>query len=330
MAGRTPRFPSLSAAVLLGLLAPGDPQALSKPVESDRLDVEIPLDVRSPLPDNAAPTLAPDEAPRGKRIAFLGISMEEVPWKLRREMELEPGEGVFVREVLPDTAAAAAGLQALDIVLRLNDTPLRGRMHMSRVIQELRLGDKVEVEVLRGGQRLKLKAVLGERLMPEAEALARRQIMFNEPFPLDIVPPQVGDDLDGMNQLHRRLLERQRLLLQRLERDLPDDDLPDEARAELQAIRDMLRQRLRDLDPPGAPDQPDANDPLPQPRDGFHLRRMMDDGRHRITLVINGRDRHLKALDAFGKVLFDGPINTAEEKAKIPKEIAAKIKALEP
>ena len=55
-----------------------------------------------------------------------------------------------------------------------------------------------------------------------------------------------------------------------------------------------------------------------------------NDGEHTLTVTRRGEGkRHLTAKDKRGKVVFDGPIDTKDERAKVPGEIAEKLKQLE-
>jgi hypothetical protein len=52
------------------------------------------------------------------------------------------------------------------------------------------------------------------------------------------------------------------------------------------------------------------------------------DGEHTLTLTTTDGDRRLVAKDAAGKTLFDGPVNTEEERKAVPPEIAPKLQAM--
>ena len=53
------------------------------------------------------------------------------------------------------------------------------------------------------------------------------------------------------------------------------------------------------------------------------------DGEHTLTLKVVDGDQTLTVKDHDGKVLFDGPINTEEERKKIPDDIAAKLERMQ-
>jgi len=55
----------------------------------------------------------------------------------------------------------------------------------------------------------------------------------------------------------------------------------------------------------------------------------MADGEHTLTLTITDGKKHLVAKDKDGKVLFEGPIQTPEEREKVPPEIREKLEKME-
>jgi len=61
---------------------------------------------------------------------------------------------------------------------------------------------------------------------------------------------------------------------------------------------------------------------------GFSL--SMADGEHTLTVEQRDGKRHLVAKDADGKVLFDGPITTEEERQRVPEEIRKKLDCMDP
>jgi hypothetical protein len=54
------------------------------------------------------------------------------------------------------------------------------------------------------------------------------------------------------------------------------------------------------------------------------------DGSHIITLTTHGdADRHIRIADLDGKVVYEGPLNTPEEHARVPSECRKKVAAIE-
>ena len=65
--------------------------------------------------------------------------------------------------VLKDSPADKAGVKENDIVLEINGNKLDEKNEMADIIQKLKVGDEIEMSVMRKDQTMKLKTVLEER-----------------------------------------------------------------------------------------------------------------------------------------------------------------------
>lgn len=74
-----------------------------------------------------------------------------------------PGPGVKVLEVTEDSGAAAAGLRAGDVILKLNGRVISGLLEMRNALENIEPNAKVNIEMKRGGVVRTLSAVLGNR-----------------------------------------------------------------------------------------------------------------------------------------------------------------------
>jgi S1-C subfamily serine protease len=86
--------------------------------------------------------------------AFLGIEGTDV---------FLGDAGAIITEVLPDSAAAAAGLQVDDRVVAVDGDPVRSMEEFARLIRSHQPGDQITLEVVRGEETLQLSATLGTR-----------------------------------------------------------------------------------------------------------------------------------------------------------------------
>jgi len=92
------------------------------------------------------------------RRAYLGVSAQDLPLLRRvvRHFALPHESGARVESVARDSPAALAGMREGDIIVALGDTPIAGVDDLQRVLTGGRIGDPVEVTVLRRDQRLAL------------------------------------------------------------------------------------------------------------------------------------------------------------------------------
>jgi len=106
------------------------------------------------IEDEGAPTGHPGGAPTGgERRASLG-TMPDFGFS---------GPGVRVQQVMPESAAEAAGLLDGDILVAFDGEPVTDLRGYSALLKGKNPGDSVEVTVLRDGEEVTVSAVLGER-----------------------------------------------------------------------------------------------------------------------------------------------------------------------
>lgn len=80
-----------------------------------------------------------------------------------RAQAADPGDGIVIASVEPDSPAAEAGAVRSDILLAIDDQILEDRGDLLRCLDELEPGDEVELKVLHGDDQRTLTATLGER-----------------------------------------------------------------------------------------------------------------------------------------------------------------------
>lgn len=83
--------------------------------------------------------------------AYLGVMMDPV----------NEQEGIALREIMPGSAAAKAGLRAGDIILAVDKEDMTGLMEMKTLLQRLQPGSEIIVSYKRGNVRKKTKVELG-------------------------------------------------------------------------------------------------------------------------------------------------------------------------
>jgi S1-C subfamily serine protease len=75
---------------------------------------------------------------------------------------LDRVQGAWIETVYAETPAAAAGLRANDVILRLDNTPIRNENHLINMISALPPGQRVQLQVWRSRQTLTLDATIGD------------------------------------------------------------------------------------------------------------------------------------------------------------------------
>src|SRR5205823_11617840 len=75
----------------------------------------------------------------------------------------ENGEGVRIREVVPDSPAAKAGLKEGDVIAKLGGKAMADVAEFLRAVGARKPGDVLALEVRRGDKDTTVKATLGQR-----------------------------------------------------------------------------------------------------------------------------------------------------------------------
>ena len=88
--------------------------------------------------------------------AVLGIKGGTVTAELDKEKDLGTVDGVYVSEVLPDGAAQAAGVEAGDVIIGLNDRRVKSMAEMQEMLAAYLPGDVVTLKLLRNKKEKKI------------------------------------------------------------------------------------------------------------------------------------------------------------------------------
>lgn len=77
--------------------------------------------------------------------------------------------GAMIDQILPDSAAARAGLQVGDVVTRVDGRMVRNAGDLRNLIGLREIGERVSLEVLRGGEMLTIQVAIGEVIRARAQ-----------------------------------------------------------------------------------------------------------------------------------------------------------------
>ncbi|MDX1537616.1 Do family serine endopeptidase [Arsukibacterium sp.] len=104
------------------------------------------------------------------RRGSLGVRGGDVNSELTEAMNLTVSRGAFVNEVLPDTAAAEAGLKAGDVIISMNENRIHSFNELRAKIGTLGAGRKAELGIIRDGKERKVSVTLGRAETARVEA----------------------------------------------------------------------------------------------------------------------------------------------------------------
>ena len=281
-----------------------------------------------------------DAAPASER-TWLGVAVEEASETLSDQLGLDPGAGLVVTHVSADSPAAKAGLKKNDVLVELAGQSLVHPAQLRKLVQVRKPGDKVELVFYRAGKKQTESATLeraparyglfddggksGEdmqhlelalrelRGLPgAASAAARAQAKALHDALRNISGPQ-KEQIEveikrGMDQARKAI---------------------DEAARELEHNKGSLQKesaRLKDLLRSGI--SVDDNATVVVRSKGKSSRSLVKTDETGTIILIGPPHLRLTARDKDGKLLFDGDIETTEQRAKVPRDLWERVEPL--
>lgn len=121
-----------------------------------------------------------DALRRGERPqrGYLGVGLQPLDENIAASLGLPKDLGEIVRSVVPGEAAARAGVQQGDVIVRVNGKEVNPDQTVSYLIANTQVGARVPVEIIRDGRRQTLTVGVGQR--PTEEQLAQQAIGGSE------------------------------------------------------------------------------------------------------------------------------------------------------
>lgn len=234
-----------------------------------------------------------------EKVTFLGVETAPVSRTLSTQLGLMRDTGLVITHIAEKSPAAEV-LKQDDVLTRFDDQVLVNQHQLGVLVRAKKEGDEVKLTVIRGGKETSVKAKLAIHEVPKMAT------MFQAGpggFNWNMAAPATGiarlKEMPGMDGEH---------------------------------ARDVLRMIGRDhrnfLANPGVRvfgfkgkgstilDLPNSN--ISYSDDAGSIEIKSDDG-----------NRTLTVKDAKGKVTFEGPINTEEERKKLPPEVMKQLEKLD-
>ncbi|HEV7923409.1 MAG TPA: Do family serine endopeptidase [Thermoanaerobaculia bacterium] len=123
-------------------------------------------------PINTAKRLLP-QLREGKVVrSFLGMNIQEVNEQSRQAFGLNETRGALVQNVTPGKPADKAGLEPGDVIVEIDSKKINNNRELIDYISYLPVGTKVNLAIIRNGQRRNLTATTAERDVEQERAEA--------------------------------------------------------------------------------------------------------------------------------------------------------------
>jgi serine protease Do len=119
------------------------------------------------VPINLAVQIKDQIVKTGKVVhARLGVEVQTMDQSLADSFKLKAPNGALVAKVVPDSAAAQAGIKVGDVILKFDGDPIVDAGQLSARVGVAAPGDKASLDVWRDGKTLTLTATIGNAAEP--------------------------------------------------------------------------------------------------------------------------------------------------------------------
>lgn len=272
-----------------------------------------PAPPQPPAPPNPPAPGGPEKAPKVPTV-YLGVETSQVPTVVSEQLGLSKGLGLVVEYVVPNSPAATAGIQQNDILRMLNDQILVEPSQLRKLLQTFSDGADVTFTILRKGQEQKVTVKLTKKEMPQRHSWSP------------------GDkhgwnwDFDTTGELNEQM-----------------KNLKEQLREQLGAQRGVIRGAVMQAHEAARQAREDARRAareiriLSKDHGGLKATRI-DLGKAQIVFsddkgemkleTVDGK-KLLTAKDPQGKLLFSGPVETKEDRDKMPADIRGRYEKLQ-
>jgi hypothetical protein len=227
-----------------------------------------------------------------EKVTFFGVETSPVSSVLTDQLGLKRGIGLVFNMVVAGSPADIAGLKEHDIMLKLDDQWLIDPHQLAVLVRNHKEGDEITITYVRSGKEATTKAKLTLHDAP-------RNTMWKRGF--DGLPDELMGPPFGGEEGARRVLG----IMKTARGPRSEARIITRHKGETQAGPSTTILNLNHSD----------------------LVYSDDEG----TLEVKNADagRNLTAKDAQGKIIFQGPINTDNERAAIPSPVRARLDQLD-
>jgi hypothetical protein len=254
-----------------------------------------------------------EKAPKVPAI-FLGVETSQVPTVVSEQLGLSKGLGLVVEYVVPNSPAAAAGIQQNDILKMLNDQILIEPSQLRKLLQTFSDGANVTLTILRKGQEQKVTLKLTKKERPQRNSWTPGD-KHEGHWDFDDTG-DFGDQMQGLKEQLQEQLGAQRGMIR---------GAVMKAHEAARRAREDARRAAREIRI------------LSQDHGALKATRIdlgdaqivfSDDKGEMKVENVDGK-KLLTAKDPQGKLLFSGPVETKEDRDKMPVDVRERYEKLQ-
>jgi len=115
--------------------------------------------------------------------AYLGIEFRDLSTKEAGALGLKWGEGIVVKDVVPESPAAKADVKPGDVIVEIAGAKVRASWELVNAVRSSNPGDELKLTILRDGKKLEITVTLGApEDMPKSFRMKPRALPQLPPF----------------------------------------------------------------------------------------------------------------------------------------------------
>jgi serine protease Do len=247
-------------------------------------------------------------------VIVLGVETSQVPTVVSEQLGLSKGLGLVVEYVAPDSPAAIAGVQQNDILKMLNDQILVEPSQLRKLLQTFSDGTDVTLTILRKGLEQKVTVKLTKKERPQRHSWApgdKHEAHWDFDDTGDL-----GEEMQGLKeQLHEQLGAQRGMIHGAV---MKAHEAARRAREDARRAAREIRILSKD------------NGTLKATRiDLGQAQIVFSDDKGEMKLENVDGKKILTAKDTQGKLLFSGPVETKEDRDKMPADVRERYEKLQ-
>jgi hypothetical protein len=230
---------------------------------------------------------------------------------MSEQLNLPRGIHLSVDQVSPDSPAEQAGLTLYDILLELDDQVLVNSDQLKALVRMKSPNDRVQLKILRKGKPISLELKLAESEVALTERNGTPQRFHSmRSFPED--PFSQDPFFRNHSSSIMELLNKHRF-----------NHLPGISQ------NSPLNQDPFDIDSPlhGPSSNSGKVQSFNYSSEQKHI--ITTDEQGTLEYSVDDQNKHLRATSPDGEVLFDGPVNTDEDRRNLSKDLHQRLEKLE-
>ena len=249
--------------------------------------------------------------PNVEKVTFLGVSASTLSEGMSEQLNLPHGIHLNVDQVSPDSPAERAGLRLYDILLELDDQILVNSDQLKALVRLKNPDDLVQLKILRKSKPMTLEVKLAESEVALSERNGNpERFQSRRSFPMD--PFSQDPFFRKHNSSIMEILKNHGF-----------NHMPGISQ------NSPLNPNHFDIDSPlhGPSSNPGNVQSFNYSSEQKQI--TTTDKHGTLEYFVKDQNKHLRATSPDGELLFDGPINTEEDRKGLTKDLLDRLEKLE-